>query len=190
MNTAFIGLDYTFDITHPDSPVARSAAQISARNVIAKTNAALKIAEEKGWLIILVKVGFAAGYPELPQKSPIFSRLKDLGRMQLGTPGTEFHPELIVPEQAVIITKPRVSAFYATTLEAILRANHIDRLVLAGVSTTWAIQSTAREGHDRDYEIVVVEDASAAASEEEHQASIKTLTGIARIVQLSDLNDL
>ncbi|EOX6249025.1 isochorismatase family protein, partial [Pseudomonas aeruginosa] len=32
-----------------------------------------------------------------------------------------------------------MSAFYATSLEAILRANKIDRLLIAGVSSSWAV---------------------------------------------------
>jgi biuret amidohydrolase len=88
------------------------------------------------------------------------------------------------------VTKPRVSAFYGTNLESILRARRIERLVVAGVSTAWAVQSTVRDAHDRDYQVVVVEDACAAADQPEHEASMKLLGLIASVVKVEDLATL
>jgi isochorismate hydrolase len=51
--------------------------------------------------------------------------------------------------------------------------SQVKRLVPAGVSTAWAVQATARDAHDRDYQVVVVEDACAAASENEHKTSME-----------------
>jgi nicotinamidase-related amidase len=48
------------------------------------------------------------------------------------------------------------------------------------VSTAWAVQATARDAHDRDYQFVVVEDACAAASENEHKTSMELLGQIAK----------
>ena len=90
----------------------------------------------------------------------------------------------------LVITKPRVSAFYGTNLDAALRARRIERLVVAGVSTTWAVESTVRDDHDRDYEVLVVEDACAASSAEEHDHSIRNLSRIARIVSVAELEQL
>lgn len=56
----------------------------------------------------------------------------------------------MAPEDAVVV-KHRISPFYATGLEAVLRAQRVERLVIAGVSSTWAVQAAARDAHDRDY---------------------------------------
>ncbi|CAN7482088.1 cysteine hydrolase [Trinickia sp. LjRoot230] len=190
MNTAFIGLDYIVDIMHPDGKIARSAAHAAARNVIENANRALAIAAQRDWLSVLVKVGFEPGYADLPARSPIFGRARELGALALNGPGTGFHPALDAHAANLVIVKPRVSAFYGTRLEAALRATRIERLVIGGVSTTWAVQATARDGHDRDYEICIVEDLCAAASDDEHERSIDTLRGIARIVTVDDLATL
>ncbi|HAT2714786.1 TPA: cysteine hydrolase [Aeromonas hydrophila] len=87
----------------------------------------------------------------------------------------------------VVLTKPRVSPFYGTALEPALRANHIDHLYLCGVSTSWAIQAAAREGHDRDYAITILEDACAAADANEHHASLRLLGRIAEICKVAQL---
>ena len=40
-NTAFVGLDYIFDITHPDGKIARCAMSTAERGVIKAANQAL-----------------------------------------------------------------------------------------------------------------------------------------------------
>ena len=127
---------------------------------------------------------------EPAEGSPFFGNANKAGALELGTQGTEFHPDLEADLADVVVIKPRVSAFYCTDLEPLLRANKVERLALAGVSTAWAVQATARDAHDRDYQVVIVEDACAAASEEEHQASMKLLSQIAKVVEVEDLASL
>jgi nicotinamidase-related amidase len=190
LNTAFIGLDYILDIMHPDGKIATSAKQAAERKVIDKANQVLRIAKEKKWLSILVKVGFSPGYPDHPAQSAMFGRVKELGALEEGKRGMDFHPDLQVDLADMTIIKPRVSVFYSTVLEAALRATRIDRIVFSGVSTTWAVQSAARDAHDRDYQVIVVEDACAAATLEEHQHSITALSRIAKIITVNELSAL
>ncbi|WP_127091588.1 cysteine hydrolase family protein [Aquabacter cavernae] len=190
MTTAFVALDFINDIVDPAGKIAGSAAEIAARGTLAKAHDALAAARERGWLTVLVRVGFAEGYAAAPKTSPIFGRAAQLGALKLGGWGTEFHPALGATPSDAVILKPRVSAFYASGLEALLRVNHVERLVVCGVSTAWAVQATVRDGHDRDYEMVVVEDACAAADAEEHAASLHLLSRIARMVRAEDLAGL
>ncbi|MFB9265102.1 cysteine hydrolase family protein [Bradyrhizobium erythrophlei] len=190
MNTALLLLDYIVDISHPEGKVARSAAHVSARGAVAKANQALAVARSRGWLTVLVKIGFSPSYREQPKQSPMFGRAQEFRALELGGVGTAFHPALQVEASDLVIVKPRVSAFYGTPLEPALRAGKIERLVIAGVSTTWAVQSTVRDGHDRDYQVVILEDACAAADDADHRQSIDTLQTIARIIDVAELERL
>jgi biuret amidohydrolase len=190
MNTAFIGLDYIVDIMHPSGKIAGSAKHAAERDIISKANRALAFAKQQGWLSILVKVGFTAGFPDLPKQSAMFGRAQEFGALELGQAGTEFHPDLASELADMVIVKPRVSAFYSTNLEAALRARRIERVVVAGVSSAWAVQSTVRDAHDRDYQVWVLEDACAAVNQEEHQSSMQLLTRIAKIITVDDLESL
>ncbi|MEP9351477.1 isochorismatase family cysteine hydrolase [Xanthobacter sp. KR7-225] len=190
MATALIALDFINDIVDPAGKIAGSAAQVAARGTIAKARAALAFARAAGWLPVLVKVGFAPGYATLPKASPLFGKAGEIGALALDGWGTQFHPGLGAEAADTVVVKPRVSGFYGTALEPALRANGIDRLVVCGVSTAWAVQSTVREGHDRDYRMVVVEDACAAATAEEHAASIALLRRIAGVVDVAGLGAL
>jgi nicotinamidase-related amidase len=45
---------------------------------------------------------------------------------------------------------------------------------LAGVATNFVVESTAREGSDLGYEVLVVRDCCTANSEEAHEAALNT----------------
>jgi nicotinamidase-related amidase len=190
MNTAFIGLDYIFDIVHPEGKITKGAGHALDDEMIERINQALVISRDKGWLTILVKVGFEPGYVNHPKDSPFLGPAARYGALELGTGGTAFHPSIRADLADMVVIKPRVSAFYGTTLESALRARKIERVVLAGVSTAWAVQAAARDAHDRDYRVVVVEDICAAATAVEHETSIALLRQIAKVMTVKEHDDL
>ena len=173
----YLVLDMENDLVHPDGPNGKSPVgqQVQARRIVAKTAAAISKARAAGVRIGYVKVGFSADYRECPTNSPVFSLAKKNNLFRLGTWGTEIHPDLAPRPEDFQIVKHRVSPFYSTNLEAILRANGIARIYCSGFSINAVVQATVREGHDRDYEMVVLEDCCAAASEEEHNAAVTSL---------------
>jgi|SRR5688572_7066051 len=177
MASIYLVLDMENDLVHADGPNGKApfGQQVQARGIIAKTAEALRKARAAGVKVGYVRVGFSADYRECPPNSPIFSAAKKNGLFVLGTWGTEIHPDIAPGPADFQIVKHRVSPFYATNLEAILRANGIGRIYCSGISTNAVVQATVREGHDRDYEIVVLEDCCCASSEEEHQNAIAGL---------------
>lgn len=190
MKTALLVIDFINDITHTDGKTPSCAVHVAERDAVKHANVALKYAREQGWMPILVKVGFSESYLEQPKSSPVFGKAHTIGAYRLGQWGTEFLESLDVQTNDLVVVKPRVNAFYATTLDAALRANKIERVVVCGVSTNWAIQSVVRDAHDRDYLVAIVENACAAANEQEHQTSIAQLSRIATITTAEQLSNL
>lgn len=182
MRSALLVIDFINDIVSPEGKIAGSAKFIESHHTIENANKVIKQARAAGVLIIFVKVGFNSGYLECPAQSPIFGRAKQYQALQLNAWGTEFHKDIDKQPEDSVVIKHRVNAFYATDLEAYLRAQGVEQIVICGVSTDMAVQSTARDAHDRDYKVVVVKDACAAMSEEHHEGSIKILERIATIV--------
>ncbi len=184
MTAIYLVLDMENDLVHADGPNGNGpfGQQVKARDVIAKTALALEKARKAEIKVGYVRVGFSADYRECPLNSPIFSAARKNGLFILDKWGTEVHPRIAPQPTDFQIVKHRVSPFYATNLEAILRANYITRIYCSGISTNAVVQAAVREGHDRDYEMVVVEDCCCASSEEEHQNAIMSLKRFCTVV--------
>ncbi|HMK92598.1 MAG TPA: isochorismatase family cysteine hydrolase [Thermoleophilia bacterium] len=76
-----------------------------------------------------------------------------------GTPRVEFIPELHVEPGDVVVTKRRYSAFLGTDLEAVLRTARVRAVVICGLMTSFCCETTARDAHGRDYEVLFAADA-------------------------------
>lgn len=189
MKTALLVLDLINDIVDAQGKLAGggTAAHARSRDLLRHVNAVIGHARASQWPVIFVKVGFSEGYAEHPGESPFFGKAKAAGALALERWGTDFMQGLDVRPSDSVVVKHRISAFYGTPLETILRANRIERLVLTGVSTTWAVESTARDAHDRDYQVIVVEDACAARSAEDHAHALGNLAAIATVTSVDGL---
>lgn len=174
MPSIYLVMDMENDLIHPDGPNGKTtyAEQVRGRNIIANTKAAIAKARAAGLPVGYVRVGFSPDYRECPPNSPVFGGAKKNGLFKLGTWGTEIHQEIAPQPQDFMITKHRVSPYYATPLEAILRAKGITRIYCSGVSTNGVVQAAVREGHDRDYEMIVLEDCCCALTKEEHEYAV------------------
>jgi nicotinamidase-related amidase len=97
---------------------------------------------------------------------------------QPGTAGAAFMPEVTPRPGEWLVTKHRLSAFVDTRLELLLRSNGIRTLIVAGVSTPGAVESTVRDASMRDYYVVVARDAVAAPVDlmHLHAASLEAMS--------------
>ena len=188
MSTAmFLVLDMINDLVHEDGPNGKKGYGpiLERRKVIDNTALAIAKARAAGVKIGYVRVGFSPDYREVATNSGLFMGAKKAGLFKLGTWGTEVHPKLAPKPGDYDIIKHRVSPFYATSLEAILRANGIRRLDRSGVSTSGAVLSGAKDGHDRDYDVYVIDDCCCALTEEQHQAVIDQMRRMTTILTAS-----
>lgn len=177
MKSVYLVLDMQNDLVGESGPNAKSplGAQVRERQIVQKTAKAIERARAAGLAIGFVRVGFSPDYAECPAGSPVFAAARANNLFRLGTPGCEIHSRLGSRDGDWLITKHRVSPFYATDLEAYLRADRIERIFCSGVSTQAVVQATVRDGHDRDYVMVLLEDCCAAHSADEHRNSIGSL---------------
>lgn len=185
----YLVLDMMNDLVHPDGPNGKApyGEQSRARKIVENTRRAIDKARAAGVPIGFVRVGFSPDYRECPANSPIFSNARKNGIFKLGTWGTETHPDLGQRDDDFDIVKHRVSPFYATSLEAILRANGYTRIYCSGISTNAVVQAAVREGHDRDYDMVVLEDCCCGLTTEEHEIAIKSLQRFCTITTSTDV---
>ena len=190
MTAAYLVLDLINDIVHADGPNGAQGfgPEVRRRKVLENTATALAAARSAGTPVGYIRVGFSAGYVDCPPNTPRFQKAKANGILKIGTWGTEAHESVAPAAEDFDIVKHRVGPFYGTTLEPTLRAIGATTLVVSGVSTNAVVQSTVREGYDRDYQMVILEDACSALSEDEHAKSIELLSGFATVTSSTDIN--
>lgn len=140
----------------------------AARDAVSHAARLLAAARSAGLPVIHVTVGFRPGYPEISPRNRLFSRLRDTGLAAPGSEPAKIHEALQPRETEPVVVKHRVGAFTATDLERLLRAQGIETLVMAGVTTSGVVLSTLRQAFDLDYELFVVEDACADAETDVH----------------------
>lgn len=179
----YLVLDLINDIVHEAGPhgAAGFGPEVRRRRVLANTAEALARARAAQVPVGYVRVGFSPDYRECPTNSPRFQKARENGWFRLGTWGTQVHDAVRPAEADFDIVKHRVSPFYGTALEPILRANGIDSLFVSGVSTNAVVQAAMREGQDRDYRMVLIEDCCAALTEDEHEKAVDTLRGFGTV---------
>jgi nicotinamidase-related amidase len=81
----------------------------------------------------------------------------------------------------------RVSGFHGTDLDVVLRGAGIDTVIVAGVATNMAVESTARASADLGYRTLVVSDACSTTSETAHNASLASMAMLGGVVTTDDL---
>ncbi|WP_108660116.1 cysteine hydrolase family protein [Acuticoccus kandeliae] len=186
-NAILLVMDMMNDLVHPEGAGANTyAARCRERGVYEATKTAIARARSAGIRVGFVRVGFSPDYRECPPSSPVFSKARENGLFKLGTWGTEVYADFAPQEGDADIVKHRVSPFYGTALEPLLRAQSIERLILTGVSTNGVVSAAIREGHDRGYACVMLEDCCAGATDEEHAHALSGLKRYATVTTAAD----
>ena len=130
---------------------------------LARVASVLHHARATGMTVIHIQVGFRPGLPEVSSQNALFGGIKSSEQHQrLFQEPLGAIPDAIAPQgDEVVITKHRISAFAGTDLAMILRANHIDTLVLYGIATSGVVLSSLIEASDADYRLAVIGDCCA-----------------------------
>jgi nicotinamidase-related amidase len=159
--------------------------------LLERVNTAVADVRAHGGHVAWVRVAFdTADFDAIPPSS-VMARMAGPDRraeLHADAPGTQIHAGLSPQPQDITVRKTRVGAFTTTDLDGQLRDRAITTLVLAGISTSGVVLSTVREAMDRDYRIVVLEDATADPDPDTH--AFLTTAIFPRHAAVIDVDDL
>ncbi len=186
---ALLLLDFINEIVHPNGKLSSKGYSNfdSKHNILDNVRKILDYARSNNYLVAYVKLGFSSDYKEQPENSPLFGGAKKFNALTIGTWATEIHEKIHPLDNESVLIKHRVSGFFNTALETLLRVNKISSVYITGCATDMAVQSTARDAHDRDFQVFVIDDCCIAANENDHENSLSLLSKVATVVKMEEI---
>ena len=89
-----------------------------------------------------------------------------------------------------IMIKPRFSAFFATSLDLVLRRLGVQTVVLAGTTTPNCIRTTCYDALSLDYDVVVLSDCTSSVTPEVQRTNLEDMQRIgAEIMTLDEIKN-
>ncbi len=151
------GIVWRETMPHTSATVVSNAAQLA------------NAFRTKGSLVVLVRVAFS------PDLKDVLSPPRDEvpAATAPSADWSEIVPELGPKPGDLVITKHQWGAFYGTELDLQLRRRGIRTLVIGGIATNYGVESTARDAWERNYAVVLAEDATSTFTEEAHLLSLR-----------------
>ncbi|TVY25244.1 Peroxyureidoacrylate/ureidoacrylate amidohydrolase [Lachnellula hyalina] len=148
--TAFLVMDVQAGI------VSRMAAPPNYLQNLQKTITAARA--HPSTKVIYITVAFRPGHPEVSASNPIFGPIVSANLFVSGSSETQIEAAIAPVEGDILVEKKRVSAFTGSGLDVVLRGLGVEKLVLAGISTSGVVLATVVEAFDRDFGITVLKD--------------------------------
>lgn len=115
-------------------------------------------------LIVSTPIVLTPDYRALASPSGILHTIKESGAFAQGSSGAETIPEVKAFGDRIVYVGGKVgfNGFSNTALDTVLKANQIEKVLLAGMVTSLCIDSTGRAAYERGYSVTVLSDCTSA----------------------------
>jgi biuret amidohydrolase len=184
-----LALHYQNEVVHPQGKIRVGIVEASPERaaLIAAARRLLDGARGAGVPVISVRIAFRPGHAELARNAEIWRRVAALEALIEGSWGAEFYEGLGPLPGELVVTHQRNDAFHGSPLADIVALFRPQRLVIAGVSTTYVVESTVRRASDMGYAVTVAADACSSGSPAMHRASLEAMALLAEIKTVDDI---
>jgi nicotinamidase-related amidase len=148
------------------------ARAVAKRGVLGKLAALLDACRRNGVTVCYLNKERVPGAPP-PEHAPIYRTAAREPILLSGTPGADVVDELKPqPGDRVIARTTSIDPSFGSDLwEVLAEEFEAKTLIVAGISTTMAVEGTVRAAANRGYRVVVAEDCCASVPEEWHRFS-------------------
>ena len=183
---ALVVVDTQKEVLHPEGTLRGDLPRV-ADGLLGAVRTLVDWARRQDIPIIWVRMAFRPGYVDAPLS--VRETAADLaGRLIDGSWGAEIVDGVGRRDDDIVITKKRPSAFFGTDLDWVLRGLGVGRIIIAGTSTNWAVESTVRDADSLDYRVVIAREATGARMGAMHEPSLQSMgTRFAKVLPVSEV---
>lgn len=164
--------------------------QVVANDVLAKCSTAMQTVRDMGGTVVLARIAFNPDYSNLVPTLPLLQMVQQAGCLKDGEHGAELVPQVEVGTEDVVLTHQRPGPFTDTNLHELFQAKGIENVLVCGVATNASVEGAARQASDLGYSTFVVSDASSAADQASHDASIGSLGLFAQMITVEEISTM
>ena len=152
--TALLAIHWQVDVIKAGGALRMFDGEAARSGLIARAVELVAAARAVDIPVMYSNIVFAPDYNDLLKNNPLFTAAPEMGGARRGTPGAEVIEELAPKPGDHIFDHVRLTAFYGTTLELVLKKYGIDTLITFGIATNVAVDSTVREGVQLGYKMI------------------------------------
>jgi ureidoacrylate peracid hydrolase len=164
----------------------------AARNIVPNINRLARAVRETGglvvWIVMEASEESRQNWQNFHQTYLPENTEKRFASLGFDGHGFELWHELEAENADQTVIKARYSAFIqdSSNIEAVLRQRDIETVLVGGVATNVCCDSTARDCMMRGFRTLMVSDANASFTEEEHIGALRTFISVFGDVQSTD----
>ncbi|MFW6141262.1 MAG: cysteine hydrolase family protein [Candidatus Saliniplasma sp.] len=174
---ALIIIDLQYNLTAQGHGVLKQAEELGVREgyeyyyyriqnlIIPNIQKLLKNFRDSEMMIVFTKIRSGSSFNDRDQSDD--DSIEDLDDKE-----GVILKEVMPTNDDIIITKNDPDIFSGTGLDQMLRENGINTLIMAGVLTNECVQASVLQEVENGYRVVLVEDSTAAFSEEIHEKAM------------------
>jgi nicotinamidase-related amidase len=190
MSNALIALHFQNDICHRDGliPFSIDRSADTPLRFLEASRRMVASARQKGWTIIHVHIAFAPDYSDLPRNCRLFAAVERFGAVKQGSWGAAAMEGFEQAEGDISLIHKCNNAFQGTDLDRILRERAVQRVCVMGLATQFSVEHTVRHAADLGYFVTVPRDCCASADVAAQQASLKTMSMLAEILESAEID--
>tara|TARA_A100001037_G_scaffold101034_1_gene92044 strand:- start:190 stop:1089 length:900 start_codon:yes stop_codon:yes gene_type:complete len=183
---ALLVIDIQKEVLDPKGTLGGDLPKV-ADDLLAAVRTMVDWAHGQSVPVIWIRMAFREGYIDAPL-SVREAADEMAGRLVDGSWGADICDDVGQREDDFVITKKRPSAFFGTDLDWLLRGLGVERLIVIGTSTNWAVESTVRDAESLDYRVVIAREATGARMGDMHEPSLRTMgTRFAEVVSVAEV---
>jgi nicotinamidase-related amidase len=186
--TAVVNVHWQPDVVSRDGAFGPYfGEQVVRHGVVAKAAETIGAVRQAGGMVVYTRAVFRPGYPDLVANTPGHTLVGELGAFQEDSPKSGIIDELAPRPGDIVIRHVRLTGFFGTELDSILRRHAIETVLFTGVATNLAVLGTLFDAVNYGYRALLVSDACTAATDEEHTFALTSVALLGEVATTAEV---